>query len=342
MMNTEKIAALLGGLKRPEIAPTPADVIYAEDRIRLLHYRPHAERVYSLPILIVNSLVNKYYILDLTPGKSYVEYLLGQGFDVFMLDWGTPRDEDCFVSLGEHINKYLPHAVDAVLGYTGAKRISFIAYCMGGTMSLMYAALHPEYLKNLVLLATPVDFHNDSTLSIWGRNLDVDALVDTYGNIPADVLRSAFSMLKPMKNLTKYIDLLENIDNEEYVKIFLAFDYWVNDAVAIPGETFRQFMKGTYQDNLFVRNKMKVGLKTINLAQVTCSILNVIAEHDDIVPPVSSEPLLKLVGSTDKEELRVKGGHHGLSIGLSAIKVVWPRSAAWLAKRSGKMRKVST
>lgn len=343
MFNLQRVTDLLSRMRqKPNIAPTPSDVIYTEQRLRLLHYRASTEKVYSVPILIVNSLINKYYILDLTPGKSYVEYLVNKGFDVYMLDWGVPDDEDSLVSLGDHINRYIPHCVEAVLDCASAKQISFIAYCMGGTMSLMYAALHPEYLKNLVLLATPVDFHNDSTLSLWGRseNLDVDRLVDTYGNIPVDVLRNAFTMLKPMKNVTKYIDLLENIENEEYVKLFLAFDYWVNDAVPVPGETFRQFMKGTYQENLLVKNEMRVGLKRVDLSRVRCALLNVIAEHDDIVPPVSSEPLMNLVGSEDKELLKVKGGHHGLSIGLSALKIVWPKSAEWLARRCGRLRKV--
>ncbi|MEW6732447.1 MAG: class III poly(R)-hydroxyalkanoic acid synthase subunit PhaC, partial [Acidobacteriota bacterium] len=319
-----------------EIARTPSQVIYYENKLKIRRYLPVAKKLLPIPLLIINSLVNKYYILDLTPGKSYVEYLLKEGFDVYMLDWGTPDESDCTTTLEDHVNRYLAHSVRAVLDVAQAKKISLVGYCMGGTMSLMYAALHGKLVQNLVLLAAPVDFHNNSLLSLWGRPefFNVDRLVDTCGNIPFPVLQSVFMMLKPMKNFTKYVHLLENIDNEEYVKTFLAFDYWVNDGVAVAGETFRQFIKDAYHYNLLVQNRLRLGKRTINLKNVKCAVLNVVAQHDDIVPPRSTEVLMDLIGSEDKELLRVNGGHHGLSIGPSALKIVWPKSAQWLRDRS--------
>ncbi|MBL8150111.1 MAG: class III poly(R)-hydroxyalkanoic acid synthase subunit PhaC [Blastocatellia bacterium] len=327
---------LTKAIAKPDVAPTPSEVVYTENRLRVLRYIPKGKHLYKVPLIIVNSLVNKYYILDLMPGKSYVEFLVKQGFDVYMLDWGVPEEEDSIVTLDDHINRYLVNVVAAVLEKSGAKKVSIIGYCMGGTMALMYASLHKRYLKNLLLLATPIDFDNESTLSLWGKreNFDVDKFVDTYGNVPVEVLKSAFMMLKPLKNITKYVDLLENMHNQEYVKTFLAFDYWVNDSAPVPGETFRDFMKATYQTNSLIDGKMKLGRRAVKLENITCSLLNVVAEHDDIVPLSSSTPIMNLVRSKDKELLQVKGGHHGLSIGPSAIKTVWPKSAEWLSARS--------
>lgn len=320
----------------PEIAPTPSEVIYRENKLRVRHYLPTTKRVVPVPLLIVSSLINKYYILDLMPGKSYVEYLVKQGFSVYMIDWGTPDDDDRTVTLEDHINGYLVNIVVSVLKHAGAKKLSMIGYCMGGTMALMYAALHPRSVKNLVALATPVDFHNDTLLSIWGRPeyFNVDQFIDTYGNAPAEILYSTFMMLKPTKNITKYADLLQHMDNEDYVKTFHAFDYWVRDVVSVPGETFRKFIKDTYQKNRLVQNRMQLGRRLINLKNVKCSLLNVAAEHDEIVPLKSATVLMDLIGSKDKELLTVKGGHHGLSIGPSALKIVWPKSAEWLKARS--------
>lgn len=337
-VDVAKLSEVLARLatKPPEIAPTPSEVMYRENKLRVLHYRPTTKRVFPIPIVIVSSLINKYYILDLMPGKSYVEYLVNQGFGVYMIDWGNPDDDDRTVTLEDHINGYLVNIVSSVLKQARAKKVSLIGYCMGGTLALMYAALHGRHLKNLVLLATPVDFHNDSLLSLWGRPeyFNVDRFIDTYGNAPAEILYTTFMMLKPTKNITKYVDLLEHADNEDYVNTFHAFDYWVRDVVSVPGETFRKFIKDTYHNNLLMHNRLRLGRRLVNLQNVKCALLNVAAEHDEIVPLNSATVLMDLIGSKDQELLTVNGGHHGLSVGPSALKIVWPKSAEWLKARS--------
>jgi len=335
--DTTKFTQMLSRMNEPpDVAQTPSEVIYRENKLSVLHYLPTTRRVFPVPILIVSSLINKYYILDLMPGKSYVEYLVNQGLRVYMIDWGTPDFDDRTVTLEDHINGYLVNIVSSVLKHAQAKKLSLIGYCMGGTMALMYAALHRRYVKNLVTLATPVDFHNDTLLSLWGRReyFNVDRFIDTYGNAPAEILYRTFMMLKPTKTITKYADLLQHMDNEEYVKTFHAFDYWVRDVVSVPGETFRKFVKHTYQDNSLAQNRMQLGKRRIHLQNVKCSLLNVAAEHDEIVPLKSSTVLMDLIGSQDKDRLTVKGGHHGLSIGPSALTIVWPKSAEWLKARS--------
>jgi len=289
----------------------------------------------SLPVLIVNSLVNKYYILDLTPGKSFVAYLAGEGIPVYMIDWGVPDAGDARLTLAYHVNHYLRRVVEAVCADASAEQVVLIGYCMGGTLSLMYTALHPARVAGLVLLATPVDFANDAILNLWTRReyFDVDKFVDAFGNPPERLLQSAFMMMKPTKNITKYVDLLQRADDEDFVETFLAFDYWVNDVVSLPGETFRQFVKWCYQENQLVQGKLRLGRRVVKLDQITVPVLNVVANHDDVVPRVSSEALMGLVGSREKELLAVNGGHHGLSIGKSAVEVVWPRIVAWVRER---------
>jgi polyhydroxyalkanoate synthase len=323
--------------KKPNIAPTPSRLVYQENKLRVLGYAPAASRQgrSSLPVLIVNSLVNKYYILDLTPGKSFVAYLAGEGIPVYMIDWGVPDAGDARLTLAYHVNHYLRRVVEAVCADASAEQVVLIGYCMGGTLSLMYTALHPARVAGLVLLATPVDFANDAILNLWTRReyFDVDKFVDAFGNPPERLLQSAFMMMKPTKNITKYVDLLQRADDEDFVETFLAFDYWVNDVVSLPGETFRQFVKWCYQENQLVQGKLRLGRRVVKLDQITVPVLNVVANHDDVVPRVSSEALMGLVGSREKELLAVNGGHHGLSIGKSAVEVVWPRIVAWVRER---------
>lgn len=332
-LKTGEIMARIG--KPPQHTRTPSDVIYRENKLEVLHYPPTTKTILPTPVLIVSSLVNKYYILDLMPGRSFVEYLTAQGFPVYLVDWGTPDDADHKLTLENYIDGYLQNAISQTLKHAKASDVSLVGYCMGGTMALLDAAIHPAKIRNVVLLATPIDFHNDSLLSLWARReyFDVDKFIDTYGNAPADVLQNTFAMMKPTKNITRYADLMANAKDEEFVETFLAFDYWVNDAVPVAGETFRKFIKDTYQDNLLLKNEMKLGARRIELKKISCPLLNIVAEHDNIVPPESSVCLMDLVGSRDKELLRVKGGHHGLSIGPAALQIVWPKAAEWLRAR---------
>lgn len=324
------------GKRPPNVAATSSEIVYRENKLKVLHYLPQSKNALPVPIFIVPSLINKYYILDLLPGKSFVEFLTAQGFAVYLVDWGVVDAADREITLEKYIGGYLANALAAVLRHADASRASLIGYCMGGTMALIYAALNPKQIKNLVLLATPVDFHNDSLLSVWAQNkyLDSDKLVDTYGNIPVSVLQSTFLMLKPAKSLMRYNQLVANADNPEFVETFLAFDFWANDAVPVAGETFRKFVKDTYQNNLLAQNKMRLGDKTVNLKKIKCPLLNITAEHDDIVPSAASEIITEIVSSKDSETLRVKGGHHGITVGPSALKIVWTKTAEWLRERS--------
>lgn len=336
MTNFQKMLEISDRIgKPPEFAFTPSEVFCEFDKIKVLRYLPQTEKTQPIPILLVPSLINKYYILDLLPKKSYVDFLVKQGFRVYLIDWGIVDDADRFLTLEKYIEDYLAKAVRKISKHESSKKVSLIGYCMGGTMALIYSALFPKTVKNLVLLATPTDFHNNSLLSIWAKPeyFRVDSLVDNYGNIPVSTLQSAFQMLKPVKTFTRFVDLYENADNDEFVETFLAFDYWANDAIPVAGETFRKFVKDCFQQNLLIKNEMQMNGETVDLQKIKCSILNVIAQHDNIVPPESAEAVMQKIKSRDAETLKVKGGHHGITIGSSALNFVWKKTAEWLSAR---------
>ncbi|MBS1797297.1 MAG: alpha/beta fold hydrolase [Acidobacteria bacterium] len=322
--------------KPPAFSFTPSEVVYREGKTRLLHYLPKTAETAPVPVFLVPSLINKYYILDLLPTKSYVEFLVNRGFSVYLIDWGVPDDDDRAVGLDTYVGDYLKNSIRVVRKRENVKKVSLIGYCMGGTMALMYAALYPKTVENLILLATPVDFHNDSLLSLWAaeKYFDVDKMVDVYGNIPVSVMQSAFQLLKPVKTFTRYADLYENAENEAFVETFLAFDYWANDQIPVAGETFRKFVRDTFQRNLLIRNEMTLGGELIDLRRIKAPVLNVIAEHDNIVPPASAEALMPQISSREAEILKVRGGHHGITIGTSAQRIVWGRTADWMIEKS--------
>src|SRR6516165_5909368 len=156
---------------------SPSETVYEEDRLKVKHYlSPYPPR-YRTPLVFVYALVNRPYILDLKKGRSVIANFVDAGFDTYLVDWGVPVNADRHLTLDDYINGYLVNVMDFVRERTGSDRVNVLGYCMGGTMSVMFAALHPNRLKNLILLAAPIDFDTrDGLLNLWTRpeNFDVD------------------------------------------------------------------------------------------------------------------------------------------------------------------------
>jgi polyhydroxyalkanoate synthase len=317
---------------------TPFEVVYEQGKLTLRHYQNQSPIVHKTPLVFVFALVNRPYILDLRPGKSVVEHFIHAGFDTYLVDWGVPDEAERHLTLDDYINGALVNVVDYLCERTGSDRVNILGYCMGGTMSAMFTALHPECVRNLMLLAAGIDFSGrDGLLQLWTdeRYFDVDAFVDTYGNAPAEFLQAAFLMLKPVQNLMeKPIAFWERVEDDRYVDDFLSMEAWLNDNIPVPGEVFREFVKYLYQQNRLVQNRMPVGKHTVDLRQITCPVLNIMARRDDLVPCSQSAPFSSLVGSTDRQTIEFEAGHIGLAVGSRAQKELWPQAVEWLADRS--------
>jgi polyhydroxyalkanoate synthase subunit PhaC len=326
--------------QRVKKGATPSEVVYEEDRLKLLHYPTENPAQFRTPLIFVFALVNRPYILDLLPGKSVVEHFQRAGFDTYLIDWGVPTHADRHLTLDDYVNGYLLNVVDHVIQRTGAPKVSILGYCMGGTMSAMFTALHPEKVRNLILLAAGIDFASrDGLLNIWTdpKTLDVDALVDAFGNCPAEFLQGSFLMLRPIANfIAKPIGLLERADDDRFVDEYFAMETWLNDNIPIAGEVYREFVKYLYQQNRLVKNQLPVGRRIVDLKRITCPVLNIMATEDDLVPCAQSEPFNDLVGSTDRKSLKLAAGHIGLAVGSRAQRELWPKAVEWLAERSDK------
>jgi polyhydroxyalkanoate synthase len=303
--------------------------------MRLLRYSsPH--RRYRTPILFSYSLINRWYILDFLPGRSLIEYLTREGFDVYAIDWGVAGPDEQHLSWDELLGSLVRQAVRWTLRASNSEELTLYGYCMGGTLALAYNSLYPEGVRNFVAQATPVDFSHGGLYSLWTqpRHFDVDSLVDAYGNIPSRVLESGFFAAAPVQRFTRWLDVCRHIDEPEYVTTFLAMERWGADAVPFPGEVYRQYIKDCYQQNLFCQGKMEVGGERVDLKRIRGGVLNIIAEQDTIAPPPMSEPLPRLVGSSDAQTLRFPVGHIGLSASSKSPTKVWPAIAQWIAQRS--------
>ncbi|HEY3355564.1 MAG TPA: alpha/beta fold hydrolase [Polyangia bacterium] len=325
----------LGARPKPQVGVTPADVVHRENKWRLLHYRPRAGgAAATTPLLLVPSLINRHYVLDLMPGKSFVEYLVAQGHDVYAIDWGTPGDEDRYLSFDDVCDGYLGRAVRHCARHGARGRTHLLGYCLGGTLTAMYAARRPAHVASLTGIAAPVRFDDDGLLARWTRSqsFDVDALVAGAGNVPWQLMQSAFHMLRPTLPLSKAVHLLDRAWNDEYLDGFLALETWGNDNVSFPGECFKTLIR-LYRDDAIVNERVVLAGRPVRLADVRCPTLAVTFEHDNIVPWRSAAELLERVGAPDRERIHLPGGHVGAVVSRAAAKALWPRLSAWWAAR---------
>ncbi|MCD6068813.1 MAG: poly(R)-hydroxyalkanoic acid synthase, class PhaC subunit [Bacteroidetes bacterium] len=318
-----------------EIASTPKTEVYAEDKLKLYRYNRDTEATLKTPVLIVYALVNTYKMLDIQPDRSYIQNLLDLGMDVYLIDWGYPTKADRYLSMDDYVNGYINNCVDVIRKKNKADKINIISICQGGTLSIIYSALHPNKIKNLITQVTPVDFEtNDGLLFKWAKDMDFDKLVDgNHGLIPGEFLNEGFAMLKPMMKFQKQQSLLNSIDNKDKLLMFLRMEKWIADSPDQAGECFRQFMKDLYQGNKLVKGELNVGGKKVNLKNITASVLNIYATEDHLVPPAASKTFTGYLSVSDKEDVAFKGGHIGVFVGSKSQKELAPKVADFLKNR---------
>jgi len=327
----------LKNLEELETGVTPRDAVHAEDKLTLYHYKSPGGRrpTGAAPLLIVYALVNRPYMADLQEGRSLIRGLLDKGLDVYLVDWGYPDRSDRFLTMDDYINGYMDRCVDMVRRRHNLESINVLGICQGGSFSICYAALHPDKVRNLITMVTPVDFQTaDNMLSRWTRELDVDLMVEALGNVPGELLNWTFLTLKPFELMgRKYVNMVDALTDEKTARNFMLMEKWIFDSPDQAGETFREFVKTFFQQNGFVTGSARVGERAIELKRVTMPVLNIYATQDHLVPPDASRALRGLVGTDDYTEVEFEGGHIGIYVSGRSQKTVPPAIADWLSDR---------
>ncbi|MCK9262783.1 MAG: class III poly(R)-hydroxyalkanoic acid synthase subunit PhaC [Deltaproteobacteria bacterium] len=323
-----------------EIAATPYEVVYEEDRVKLKHYRAvhGAEQTMKTPLLVVYALINRETMLDLQPQRSVVKNFLANGINLYMVDWGYPTYKDKFLTIDDHVNGYMDDMVNFVMEREKVEQINLMGICMGGTFCVIYSALHPHKIKNLVTTVCPTNFDTrQGLLHIWMKWLDVDKMIDTFGNMPGDLMNFGFLLLNPARlMIDKYIGFLENMDNKPFVENFVRMEKWIFDSPDVPGETFRQFIKDLYQKNLLIENRLVIGGRHVDLGKVTMPMLNIYAQYDHLVPPEAAAKITDVVGSRDTENVCLDTGHIGIYVSSKTQKEFAPKIINWLKEHEGR------
>jgi polyhydroxyalkanoate synthase len=321
-----------------DVGQTPSEVVYTENKLELLHYESQTDEQSDVPILVIYALINKPFILDLQPDRSVVRRLLEEGHDVYLIDWNEPSRLDASLTLDDYVNRYIENCVDEVAERSGQDAINILGYCMGGTMSAMYAALHPEKVNALGLMAAGLCFEDTGgVLELWGDEeyYDPEDVTDTFGNMPAEMLDVGFALMDPVANyISKYVRLYDNLEDEDFVENFARMERWLSDGIDVAGETYVQFLEDIYQDNKLHRNELYLDGKHVDVREIDMPILQITGEYDHLIPSEASKPFSDVIGSDDVSVIEHSTGHIGLSVSGSSHEEVWPDVADWFYEKT--------
>jgi polyhydroxyalkanoate synthase len=323
------------GMGEIEVGTSEKRCVYSEDKIRLYRYAPLARSAGLKPLLICYAMVNRPYLLDLQPDRSFIRELLHAGLDVYLLDWGYPDGADRFSGFDEYVDGYLRRCVEFVLNEHAIDSLTLLGVCQGGTMSLCYAALYPTQIAQLITMVTPVDFKTpENLLSKWAQHIDVGLLTQS-GNVSGDFLNLVYLSLMPFRlTQQKYVNLLQMQGDRVQLENFMRMEKWIFDSPDQPATAFREFIQWFFQENRLIRDELTLAGKPLRLKNVTAPVLNIFASKDHLVPPSASIPLGAHIGSKDYEALEIDAGHIGLYVGGKTRKTVPAAVMAWLRKRN--------
>ena len=315
---------------------TPREVVFEEDKLKLYHYNKSTRSVNKVPTLIVYALVNTPSMMDIGQDKSFIKKLVDSGLYLYLIEWGFPTADDKYISLDDYINIYIDDVVDHIRKESGADKINILGVCQGGTFSLMYTALHPGKVKNLVTMVTPVDFSTDDGLLFkWGKYLDPDRMVEAYGVVPGDFMNTGFLTLKPLSLMVnKYVDVINDLDDPEHLSSFMTMEKWIFDSPGQAGMAYKEFLNAMYRENRLIKGEMEVGGKKVDLKKITQPVLNLYAERDNQVPNAASIPIGDYVGSEDYTAKSFPTGHIGMFVSRRSQEEVAPTVVDWLKSHS--------
>jgi polyhydroxyalkanoate synthase len=307
--------------------------LWGEGTTRLYDYAPDAKPD-ALPVLLIPSLVNRAYVLDLDAENSLTRFLAAQGFRPFLIDWDAPGDIERGFGLASYIDGRLADALGVVERVARAKPVA-IGYCMGGNLALGLATKHQARLRGLGLLATPWDFHAERADLAKGL---ADALhpwwplVDALGELPVDMLQGLFSALDPLLAARKFRGLAGIPEDNPKFRAFVALEDWLNDGVGLAAQVAHETIEGWYVENRPATGKWSLGGRTVNPRAVELPSFVAIPAQDRIVPPDSARALVgKLTGA---QVIEPPLGHIGMVVGGRGRTELWAPLAAWLGEMS--------
>jgi polyhydroxyalkanoate synthase len=334
---TQKIAKgyeTLQQIDTVDVAITPKELVWQCDKVKMYRYKRSTPPKCKTPVLVSFAMLNRHDVLDLQQDRSLMKKLLDEGLDIYIMDWGYPTKADRYLTMEDYIDGYMNDAIDFIRKSHKINKIHKMGICQAGTYSMIYASLYPEKIKSLTTYVAPFDFSSGGCMLYkWTKYIDVDTMVDALGIIPGEMLDQAFGLLKPSMNISKYIGIIDSLNDKEKLLNFLRMEHWKSDLPAMSGEMYRKYIKDLFRDNKLIKGELELGGRIVDLKNMTVPYLNVYATEDNIIPNESTLPIMKAIGSKDKKEYAFPGGHIGVFVGGKSQKELGPAVAKWVIER---------
>lgn len=320
----------------PDVGLSEKEVVWQEGHVKLYRYKSLVEKPASPPVFVVYALINRPYILDLRPGMSFIEYLLKNGQDVYMVDWGDPVEEDRYLDLGFYITHYMDMCVEKIRQISKVDKINLFGWCIGGTFTLIYAALFNEKINSLMTLTTPGSHDTGGLLSYWSdsKYFDTEKIINAFGNIPGKFIRYGVIDIYPDRELLKNSTFYENMNNPQFLGLYMLVEKWMNDNVDFPGKVFQEFIYSVFQNSNLLKGKVEIDGKKVDLKNIKCPYLNIACQQDHLVPVDSSKDVNDYIGAKENLFEVIPGGHVGFAFEPAAQQVGWVKALEWLKKNS--------
>ena len=304
-------------------------VLWREGTTLLRDYRRGADAA-APRLLVVPSLINRYYILDLEPEVSFLADLASRGYAPFVVDWDAPGPAEQGFDLTRYIAGRLEGALDAVKREPGGP-IIVIGYCMGGNLALALALRRQTDIAALACLATPWDFHADGEtqarlIGAVGRHMD--PLFQALGEMPVDVLQSLFASLDPLSILAKFRRFADM--EGDHARKFVALEDWLNDGIGLAAPVARECLTQWYGENTTALGNWLIAGEPVRPEKLRLPALAMVPSADRIVPPKSALALAERLPHC--ETMTPAAGHIGMMVGGSARAKVWDPLDAWLRR----------
>ncbi|MBS0540099.1 MAG: alpha/beta hydrolase, partial [Proteobacteria bacterium] len=308
--------------------------VWSEGNTRLLDYgatHPAARPRGARAVLVVPSLINRWEVLDLTAEKSLLRGMAAEGLRPYLVDWGTPNDEERRFDTTAYVERL--ERMAAFLARRARRAPAVMGYCMGGTLTVALAARQPRKVAGLALLAAPWDFHADKTghAFLLSAGPMLAKLADTAGELPVDILQTLFWSLDPWLAVKKFGRFLGMDPESDHAREFVLLEDWLNEGAPLAGPVARECLIGWYGDNLTGTGQWIVGGKKIVPHKIARPALVMIPSGDRIVPPLSAaalaDPKRGLKNATRRD---VPLGHIGMVVSGRARELCWTPLIGWL------------
>ena len=311
-------------------APMPAlPVCWREGTTKLIHAAA-ADGAEAPPVILIPSLVNRAYILDLDPEHSLLRYLAGAGHDTYMVDWDAPGDAEMSFAIDDYVDR-LERVRDHVAAQTGAAPV-IAGYCMGGNLALALAHRAPDRVHAMALLATPWDFHampSGATAMLAAMLPGLKQFIAAAGNLPVDVIQAMFSSRDPCAVIRKFRTFASLKSDSPDARAFIELEDWLNDGVALAGPVAVECLEEWYAENRPMKGTWQSAGVPVAPSMLDVPALVVVPDHDTIVPPASAQPLAEMLPRATL--LAANAGHIGMVAGSKARGTLYEPLRAWIA-----------